>query len=123
MLLFYAFQVFFQNHLGIHHSDLLKEHHLIGTGQVHLIFVLAFAPPFIETHRVVLVRDLGKYARAVTRKIYHQAQTHKPLVIVGISTPELADKRIENFKGIDLKHLLLDYHLVYPDRIHVEPGA
>ena len=84
-------------------------------------FVLAFAPPFIESYRVILERDACLYACTVPRVIYNKIKPHESSVIVGVRTAQFADKRVQHFESVHLQGLFFDDHLMDPYRVMVEP--
>lgn len=85
--------------------------------------MLSLAPPFVETDGVVLKRDAGLYARAVSRIVDDQVEPHEPPVILRIGAAELADQRVEDLEGVHLQGLFLDDHLMDADRVVVQPRS
>ena len=101
----------------------LEKNDLIGEREVHLILVLPLAPPFVESDRIVLERNLCGDARAVARIVYGQLQAHETFVVIGISPPEFAFKRHQDLETVDLEDLFLDYHLMDSYRVYIQPDA
>ena len=122
-LFFKDFQIFLENHLRVHHIHFLEKTDLVRQGEIHLIFVLALSPPFVEADGVIFKRNAGLDSIPISWIVYHELQAHKPLIILRVSTTKLADQRVKDFKVIHLQDFLADYKPVNPDRIHIQPYA
>ena len=85
--------------------------------------MLPFSPPFIESDRVVLKGYFRENIGRETGKINRDIEPHKLLIILRISSSELAHKGVVQLNLIDMESLLPDYHLVDLDRIEIQPRA
>ena len=118
---FQELKVFLEEDFGLHLRNFLEENELVSRRKEDDVLMLVFAPPFVESDRIGIERNLGFDLGGEPWKIDHDLEPHDPFVIGQIRAAELGNQRVKYLSLIDLENFFADDHLMDPDRITIQP--